>query len=52
VKIKGATVMDIVAAVFLLAVVTMLVRPSSLFPEFLKLFGEAMDGMITFAVIG
>lgn len=49
---RGATWADILAAVFLLALVSMLVRPSSLAPGFLKSFGEALDGLVTFAVSG
>ncbi len=43
---------DVLAAVFLLALVTLLVRPSSLAPSFLSTFGEAMDALVTFAVSG
>ena len=43
---------DLAAAVFLLALVMLLVRPNSLAPAFLKEFGTAMDGLVTFAVIG
>lgn len=49
---KGSTIGDILAAVFLLALVTLLVRPSSYAPSFLKSFGEALDGLVTFAVSG
>lgn len=45
-------VADITAAVFLLALVVLLVRPSSLAPAFLSAFGEAMDGLVSFAVMG
>lgn len=48
---KGA-VPDILAAVFLLALVTLLVRPNSLAPAFLTAFGTAFDGMVTYAVAG
>lgn len=43
---------DILAAVFLLALVMLLVRPNSLAPAFLTQFGAALDGLVTFAVIG
>lgn len=43
---------DILAAVFLLALVVILVRPSSLAPQFLANFGQAMDGLVAFAVTG
>lgn len=49
---KRATVADVLAAVFLLALVGLLVRPSSKAPAFLKLFGQALDGLVTFAVSG
>lgn len=49
---KKAGITDIFVAVFLLAMVTLLVRPSSLAPAFLSTFGEAMDGLVTFAVTG
>lgn len=43
---------DALAAVFLLAVVTILVRPNSLAPRFLQDFGTALDNMVHFAVTG
>ena len=43
---------DIIAAIFLLAIVAILVRPSSLAPAFLNTFGEAIHGLVTFAVSG
>ena len=43
---------DVLAAVFLLALVTLLVRPSSRAPGFLTAFGGAMDDLVTFAVSG
>ena len=49
---KAHTVGDILALVFLLALVTLLVRPSSLAPQFLKSFGQALDGLVTYAVSG
>lgn len=49
---KASTLGDVLAAVFLLALVSLLVRPSSLAPQFLKSFGEALDGLVTFAVSG
>lgn len=47
-----ATVSDILAAVFLLALVMILVRPSSLAPAFLSEFGDGMTSLITYAVAG
>ena len=49
---KKYAIGDILAGVFLLAIVMILVRPNSLAPAFLKTFGSALDGMITFAVAG
>jgi hypothetical protein len=46
------TWVDALAAVFLLAVITILVRPNSLAPRFLTDFGTAVDNMIHFAVTG
>ncbi len=47
-----AGVGDILAGVFVLALVVLLVRPSSLAPQFLTGFGAAMDSLVTFAVTG
>lgn len=47
-----ATFGDIFAALFLLAMVMLLVRPTSLAPAFLTEFGSAMDELVTFAVAG
>lgn len=51
---KGLTssTLDILAAVFMLALVLLLVRPSSLAPDFIKAFGAAVDGLVNFAVSG
>jgi hypothetical protein len=43
---------DIVAALFLVAVVYILVKPSSLAPAFVKNVGDALDSIVTFAVNG
>lgn len=43
---------DILAAVFVLALVMLLVRPNSLAPQFIKEFGGALDGLVKFAVSG
>lgn len=48
----SAGVTDILAAVFLLALVMLLVRPGSLAPQFIKEFGLALDGLVKFAVSG
>jgi hypothetical protein len=50
--VKRARIGDVLAAVFLLALVVLLVRPSSLAPAFLKEFGSAIDGLVSFAVTG
>lgn len=47
---KAGTITDILAAVFLLALVMTLVRPSSYAPAFIKAFGGAVNSVITFAV--
>jgi hypothetical protein len=52
VKGRGAAIGDVLAAVFLLALVMLLVRPNSLAPSFLKEFGAGMTAMIEFAVTG
>lgn len=41
---------DVIALVFVLALVLVLVRPSSLAPEFVKAFGDGMTGLISYAV--
>lgn len=43
---------DVLAAVFLLALVMLLVRPNSLAPAFIKAFGDGVTGMVTYAVSG
>jgi hypothetical protein len=43
---------DVLALVFVLALVMLLVRPKSLAPAFIKAFGQGVDGMITYAVSG
>lgn len=47
-----AQLTDVLAAVFLLAVVMLLVRPNSLAPKFIKAFGTAMTEVVQFAVSG
>lgn len=47
-----ATVGDILAAVFLLALVMILVRPNSLAPSFLQEFGAGMSSLVKYAVSG
>ena len=49
---KTRTWVDVFAAVFLLAVVTILVRPNSLAPRFLQDFSTALDNLVHFAVAG
>lgn len=43
---------EIAGAVFLLALVSLLVRPNSYAPAFIKAFGEAMTEVTKFAVSG
>lgn len=45
-------VKDILGAVFLLALVMLLVRPNSYAPAFIKAFGDAMTEVTKFAVSG
>lgn len=47
-----AQIGDIAAAVFLLAVVMLLVRPGSYAPGFIKGFGDAMTALVKYAVQG
>ncbi|NUP38968.1 MAG: hypothetical protein HOY76_18615 [Streptomyces sp.] len=48
---KGAAA-EIAAAVFLLALVMILVRPNSLAPKFVGAFGDAMTAVVKYAVSG
>lgn len=48
---RGA-VGDVLGAVFLLALVMLLVRPTSYAPSFIKAFGDAMTAVTAFAVSG
>lgn len=50
-KMKGSAG-TILGAVFLLALVMLLVRPNSLAPSFIKNFSAAFNKMIKFAVSG
>jgi len=43
---------EVLAAVFLLALVALLVRPGSFAPAFVKAFGDAMTEIVHFAVSG
>ncbi len=43
---------DIAVALFLLAIVFILVKPGSLAPKFITAFGEGFDGIVSFAVTG
>lgn len=43
---------DVLMAVFVLAIVLLLVRPTSLAPQFIKAMGAAMQGIVTYAVSG
>lgn len=49
---KRLTVADVFSAIFVLALVTILVRPTSLAPKFLQDFGTALDNLVHFAVAG
>lgn len=51
-KVKKGSGQTILGAVFLLALVMLLVRPHSLAPSFIKNFSAAFNKMITFAVKG
>ena len=48
---KGSAA-DIAAALFLLALVAILVRPNSLAPKFMSAFGDAMTAVVKYAVTG
>lgn len=48
---KGAAG-EILGAVFVLALVMLLVRPDSLAPSFIKVFGDALTEVTKFAVSG
>lgn len=43
---------DILAAIFLLSLVVVLVRPNSYAPSFIREFGKALDGLVNYAVAG
>ena len=43
---------DILAAVFVLALVTVLVRPNSLAPQFITASGDGLRAIVGFAVSG
>lgn len=45
-----ATWADVFAAVFLLAIVALLVRPNSLAPSFISEFGSGITELVTYAV--
>lgn len=47
-----SSVVDVLAAVFLLAVVYILVKPGSLAPGFIRATGNALDGIVSYAVNG
>lgn len=47
---SGATWSDVLALLFVLALVMVLVRPNSLAPAFLAEFGSGITGLITYAV--
>lgn len=49
---KTRSLTDVFAAIFLLALITILVRPNSLAPKFLQDFGTAMGNLVHFAVAG
>lgn len=45
-----AAAWDILGLVFILAVVSLLVRPKSLGPDVIQAFGSALTNVVTFAV--
>ena len=45
-----ASIGDIIAAVFILALVSLMVRPSSLAPGFITSAGEGLTALVQFAV--
>lgn len=49
---KGGAVGQVLGAVFLLALVALLVRPGSYAPQFIRAFGDAMTEVVHFAVSG
>lgn len=49
---KTGSVQTILGAVFLLALVYLLVKPTSLAPSFIKNFSAAFNKMVTYAVKG
>lgn len=47
-----AQVLDAVAAIFLLAVVYVLVRPGSLAPRFVQAVGDGLTSIVNYAING
>jgi hypothetical protein len=43
---------DVAFAVFLLALIAVLVRPASLAPDFIRASGEGLGAIVSFAVSG
>lgn len=41
---------DVIGLVFVLALVSLMVRPSSLAPSFITAFGDGLRAVVTFAV--
>lgn len=47
---KNTTWSDVLAAVFVLALISLMVRPTSLAPAFITAFGDGMTAVTQFAV--
>jgi hypothetical protein len=47
---KKSDVADILSAVFVLAIISLLVRPSSVGPDLVKYTGTALEAVVEFAV--
>lgn len=43
---------DVISLVFLLALLVILVRPSSIAPQFVTAFGDGLTTLVTFAAAG
>lgn len=47
-----AQALDVIAAIFVLAVVYLLVKPGSLAPKFIGAVGQGLQNIVTYAVHG
>jgi aromatic ring-opening dioxygenase LigB subunit len=43
---------DVVGLIFILALLVILVRPSSIAPQFVTAFGDGLTSLVSFAVAG